>query len=244
MKKITLPATLLALIFGLNACIHGCTTTNIVPDWVGVYAGTMPCADCPGIQTTVELHQDSTYTIQTKYLDKSDELFTETGKFQWSAQGNSIILDNDLLKELLMEQDKLTALFDGKTESSIPAEHYTFWKADMALVGKPWKLIELNGKPVPEGQSAKEPHIVLDMYSNRFSGNTGCNNVMGSYQLQKGGKIYFSQAVATRMMCLNMTIEEQFLKLFDVVSKYSIKGNTLILKKANGVSVAKFTSNH
>jgi heat shock protein HslJ len=111
---------------------------------------------------------------------------------------------------------------------------------DTELVGTHWKLTELNGNPVEAGQSAAEPHIVLEIEGNRFHGNAGCNRVSGSWQVAEEGKISFSQMVATRMMCLNMAIEDQFLKVFDLTVGFSITDNILTLINANEVPLARF----
>jgi len=55
-------------------------------DIAGTYAGTTPCADCPGIKTELTLNKDNTYTKSMLYLEKNDNKpFIETGK--WSIKG-------------------------------------------------------------------------------------------------------------------------------------------------------------
>ena len=61
-------------------------------DWAGVYRGVLPCADCPGIETTLRLATDSTYELSTKYLEKSTEPFTSKGSFEWRPDGRTIVL--------------------------------------------------------------------------------------------------------------------------------------------------------
>ena len=116
-------------------------------------------------------------------------------------------------------------------------------KMNEKLADKYWKLIELKGAPVEAGQSAKEPHIILDMQNLRFSGNAGCNVITGAYQLTKRGKITFSSVVATRMMCLNMDIENQFLTIFESIEKYTLHGDILTFIDAKGAPLARFAAN-
>lgn len=59
-------------------------------DYVGTYKGVLPCADCEGIETTITLNQDETYTSTTKYLGKSNEEFKEIGDYTWMEDGNRI----------------------------------------------------------------------------------------------------------------------------------------------------------
>lgn len=49
-------------------------------DYLGTYEGTLPAADCPGIQTTLTLNPDGTYELHLKYIDRDAE-FDETGVF-------------------------------------------------------------------------------------------------------------------------------------------------------------------
>ncbi|HLS30797.1 MAG TPA: copper resistance protein NlpE [Flavobacteriaceae bacterium] len=60
-------------------------------DWSGNYHGTMPCADCPGIETTLNLNTDLTYKIKLDYLDR-DTVIEEKGKFEWDNDGQRIKL--------------------------------------------------------------------------------------------------------------------------------------------------------
>lgn len=38
----------------------------------GTYAGTLPAADCPGIETVLTINADSTYQIEQNYIDRKD----------------------------------------------------------------------------------------------------------------------------------------------------------------------------
>ena len=65
-------------------------------DWVGVYRGVLPCADCEGIETEIELFRDEIYTISRRYLGKDDErVFRDSGDFVWNDAGNTVILQNE-----------------------------------------------------------------------------------------------------------------------------------------------------
>lgn len=62
-------------------------------DWAGSYAGILPCADCPGIQTHLTLNQDGSYRQTTRYIDRQTEPASATGRFEWTYDGNHIQLD-------------------------------------------------------------------------------------------------------------------------------------------------------
>lgn len=70
----------------------GDTTENSV-DWNGTYSGTLPCASCPGIETTLTLNADKSYTITEVYKEEKDGKFEETGTFKFDESGSFITLD-------------------------------------------------------------------------------------------------------------------------------------------------------
>ncbi|WP_153797079.1 copper resistance protein NlpE N-terminal domain-containing protein [Foetidibacter luteolus] len=57
----------------------------------GVYKDTLPCADCPGIVTTLQLSSDSTYITEHQYIGKKKEdLFYTLGR--WSLKDSIVKL--------------------------------------------------------------------------------------------------------------------------------------------------------
>lgn len=64
------------------------STENIAAvslDWAGIYNGTLPCADCSGIKTTLTLNQNHTFELAQTYLEgkKAKNSDTITGNFKW-----------------------------------------------------------------------------------------------------------------------------------------------------------------
>jgi copper homeostasis protein (lipoprotein) len=47
-----------------------------------VYQGIIPCADCPGIKSTLVLLPDSTFTLTDEYLERQAEPVKTTGTFE------------------------------------------------------------------------------------------------------------------------------------------------------------------
>ena len=67
------------------------TAENLL-DWNGTYKGVLPCADCEGIKTELELNSDKTYEIKETYLGKGDgKPFESKGSFQFDSKNSSII---------------------------------------------------------------------------------------------------------------------------------------------------------
>lgn len=112
---------------------------------------------------------------------------------------------------------------------------------DNQITEKYWKLVALNGKEVvfTEGQR-KEAHFIMRKEGNKVSGNAGCNNLMGSYELLEGDKIRFSKMATTMMYCEGVENEQEFLKVFETMDHYDLNGDTLLFKNENNEILAKF----
>jgi uncharacterized lipoprotein NlpE involved in copper resistance len=68
----------------------GDTSENAL-DWPGTYEAVVPCADCPGIKTSLTLNNDKTFSITKEYLEKKSKN-QDKGTFQWDAAGSAITL--------------------------------------------------------------------------------------------------------------------------------------------------------
>lgn len=64
-------------------------------DYVGVYKGTLPCADCEGLETKIAINENETYSVEIKYLGKGENVFVKKGTFSWNKEGNTIELKGD-----------------------------------------------------------------------------------------------------------------------------------------------------
>jgi uncharacterized lipoprotein NlpE involved in copper resistance len=61
------------------------TPTYGVGNFAGVFGGTLPCADCPGIETTLTLKPDGSFTSRSVYRERATRL-DEDGV--WSVEDN------------------------------------------------------------------------------------------------------------------------------------------------------------
>jgi uncharacterized lipoprotein NlpE involved in copper resistance len=94
-------AMMLSFFIGTMGCSPKIKTDQAIPkgdnsmvslDWDGTYSGTVPCADCQGIETSLTLNKDKTYRLKTKCLGKSDKVYEKTGTFTWNTEGSTIML--------------------------------------------------------------------------------------------------------------------------------------------------------
>ncbi|AXY75334.1 META domain-containing protein [Paraflavitalea soli] len=214
-------------------------------DWDGIYRGVLPCADCPGIQTTIYLNRDLSFLKKTKYLGKPDTAFELSGKFTWNTAGNTITL-NDAGQAIsyLVGENTLTQLdMSGSKITGNLAPNYILSKSNFAILERYWKLVELNGKPVlVDSTFIKEPHIVLKDAGNRITGNGGCNGFSGTFEVGPLNGITFSKMVSTEIACPQLDLESQFLNALQLADNFTISADNLVLNKARMAPLARFKS--
>ncbi|MEZ5007646.1 MAG: copper resistance protein NlpE N-terminal domain-containing protein [Chitinophagales bacterium] len=161
-------------------------------DWNGTYIGTLPCADCEGIQTVIQIHNNLTYNKQTQYLGKSKEIFETSGQLSWDKSGSKITLDQDNTQYLVGENVLFKLDLEGNRIEGDLASFYQLKKANIELAGKKWQLVELNGQPIEANSKLQNiPFVSFTQEESRVSGNSGCNSFGGTYELKEGNRIYF-----------------------------------------------------
>ncbi len=114
MKKIScLSLTLLLLVTA------ACQTNNhLIPlnnsainpsPYVGIYKGTLPCADCSGIESRLTLNEDNTFVYENTYIDTIDRRFSYTGRY--TVKDNIVtIQQNDIPLHFLRKEQYLVLL--------------------------------------------------------------------------------------------------------------------------------------
>lgn len=100
-------------------------------DWNGTYLGTLPCADCEGVETKLEINFDGTFVLTENYLGKEDSQFVYQGKFNWNAAGNTIAVpsESEEIIQFFVAENQLFRLDDnGQRVSGELAEQYVLKK--------------------------------------------------------------------------------------------------------------------
>lgn len=104
-----------------------------------------------------------------------------------------------------------------------------------------WKLVEVEGVPVPPSTGPRDPHIVFDPEKKRVTGYSGVNNFFGGYETSGEG-LRLSRLASTRRAGPPelMTLEAAFLKALAATTSYRITGDRLELLDASGGALARF----
>ncbi|MCX5953277.1 MAG: META domain-containing protein [Cyanobacteria bacterium] len=113
-------------------------------------------------------------------------------------------------------------------------------RAQPTLRGIAWKLQALQAQDGPTliNPPCRPPELLLATGSERLSGNSGCNRLLGGFQLA-GDQLRFSQLVSTKMACALevMAFEQQYLKALDQVRQWNIDKRSLLLQDGVGRSL-------
>lgn len=103
--------------------IHNAETSL---DYRGTYWGVLPAADCPGIETTLTLKPDGTYSLHEEYLER-DARFDAEGAY--TLHGNLLTLEGSDTTWYKVEENRLRRLTTDRKEVEGPlAEHYVLRK--------------------------------------------------------------------------------------------------------------------
>ncbi|MGF1909459.1 copper resistance protein NlpE [Vibrio kasasachensis] len=96
-------------------------------DWEGLYMGTLPCADCSGIATSLTLNFDGTYVYEQNYLGKGKEgEYKSTGEYIWNSKGDTVMLSKqDDSQQFFVGENVLMMLdVDGNKVQGEMAQNY------------------------------------------------------------------------------------------------------------------------
>lgn len=97
--------------------------------------------------------------------------------------------------------------------------------ATLSSISGEWNIIEINGTAVVPAPGQEFPYIGFDTKTGKVFGNSGCNRLMGSFDVNaKPGTIDLGALGSTRMMCPDMTTENNVLSALGKVKKYKKLG--------------------
>ncbi|MDL2239636.1 copper resistance protein NlpE N-terminal domain-containing protein [Bacteroidales bacterium OttesenSCG-928-K03] len=250
MKSIKKILLILTVAMSLVACKNSNESAKKTVDWAGVYTNILPCADCEGIVTTIELMNDQTYKMFVNYLGENDDVsYSYSGTFNWGKNENQIILkiDNNshsAPNQYIVKENELIQLDMNDKKITDSNFDYSLEKVSN-LIDKKWMLTEMNGKKIEiKNDFLKQPQITINS-EYKVNGVGICNNFFGKTYIRSGNKITFPNIASTMMACLQMMdVEQEFFASLDKVEKYSItNNNTLNLYSDNDKLLLTFILN-
>lgn len=104
---------------------------TIAANWAGTYKGTLPCADCEGIETSIVFKADNTFEKTETYLKgEQKDTFTESGTLTWNETKTHVTLvSGSGFFQYKVSDNSLTALdSEGEEVSGDLASHYVLKK--------------------------------------------------------------------------------------------------------------------
>ncbi|WP_244270874.1 META domain-containing protein [Thioalkalivibrio sp. ALJ1] len=108
-----------------------------------------------------------------------------------------------------------------------------------------WKLVTVGEHEAVATEEAREAHLVLHAEDARLAGSTGCNRLMGGYELDRD-QLSFDQVATTMMACPAgmMELERKFLDVLGDVASWQVDGEILTLIDGDGEARARFEAVH
>lgn len=215
-------------------------------DWPGTYSGTLPCADCDGIETTITLRGDGTFEREQRYLGKPGAPLTDSGQFAWNDAGSTVTLaPGSATAQMYQVGENQLFHLDraGNRISGDLAPMYILRQSirDARIEDRRWLLIEVMGQAYAPSEEGRAAFLLLDSEQRRASGNSSCNNFFGGYVIHAGQRIRFAGNMgATMMACPDMSTEQAVMEALRTVDNYSVSVDELSLNKARMAPLLRF----
>jgi len=220
-------------------------TSENALDWNGQYKGTLPCADCEGIATTLTLKADGSFQRVMYYRGKSDTAIVDRGEFNWDSSGSRITLalEGGEAQSYKVGENQLWHLDqNGETINGDLADKYILTKnlIDYQLENKTWVLKELMGQAIITKEGDTEAYLQFNAENAMITGSNGCNRISMGYELLEGKRLKIAPGISTLMACPDDSISDAFNEVLQRADNYTVSDGELHLNKARMAPMAKF----
>lgn len=210
------------------------------------FRGTLPCAGCPGIRTTLELATDGSATLTRVALEAEDGRDAPTTlPARWTTgEAGELLVVPDGEEPIYFGFDRsgLLALDrDGRPyDSALPRMLERLPGGEAAeLTGTAWAVVE-PAAAGGEDESAPNPAVVRFATEGRMTGGDGCNEMVGAWSV-RDGTLSITPA-ATSMRSCDEAVERragQIQAALDAATAYRIEEGQLQLLDAAGAEIAR-----
>ena len=126
-----------------------------------------------------------------------------------------------ILATFLMASCCSCRLGNAAVSGTDPAEEATKQLSGMNDLSGEWTIFSIEGKEVA---LEKEAFLHFNIQEKRVDGKAGCNHLHFAYETPEDDAtaIAFKQGMSTRMMCVDMETEHQFLKICPEIASFSL----------------------
>lgn len=133
------------------------------------------------------------------------------------------------------------ALCDGKGEAVVVIKKKEAVAQGISFPEGEWAIVEVDNAPVKT--SEKEPFIGFVREEGRIYGSTGCNSIMGAWEIdeENPSAIDLGKLASTMMMCPDIETERAILEAFSRVKSYKMSdgGKALSFLDASGNEIVR-----
>ncbi len=218
------------------------------PNWTGRYLATLPCNNCDGLITMLQLNEDLSYTNRYCYSGKSSEIIEFKGTFEWKTEGEIFRIGDPVLGEKAVYYKIIPAGimqldYNAIEQTGDNAEQYKFSKLENDINNKYWELTEMMGVNINGPLNVKTPFIQFDNSLNKFEGQGFCNSFFGTYQLESSLKLKIGKVGSTRKSCPEIDQEKAMFQLLENAQFYKNSLDTLQIGKEDGIADLVFVFN-
>jgi uncharacterized lipoprotein NlpE involved in copper resistance len=221
------------------------------------FRGTLPCADCAGIRTTLELAVDGSATLRRVYLGSEDGRGAPTVEAaRWATgEAGQLIVQADGAEPIYFGFDRngLLALdANGRPlDSTLPRMLERLPRGEAAeLTGTAWAVLGLAGAieegSGPAGAGGEEersgPFAAVLRFGNegRMTGGDGCNELVGAWGVREG-RLSITPATTSMRDC-DEAAEGRARRIdaaLEATTAYRIDQGQLVLLTTDGEEAAR-----
>ena len=176
-----------------NSAAHVQSTPNT--SWQGRYTGLLPCADCSGIRTTIELDDDKSFEMTEQYTGKGYIAPTKTeGEFHFDPNTPNLIelKSKDFQRKFSIGEQTIEAR--AMEDGSALSELYTLYKLTEVPEQSSIKDLDISAYHMqPTGKNEQLHHYYVEL-ENEGSSTIQLN--AAQFKLQDDqGKTYLAKHV-------------------------------------------------
>lgn len=153
-----------------------------------------------------------------------------------------VSLQARLTEAVVMEGDPQPAIEVTRFLKPLPEPECGPMFESKPLAGTSWVVVQLGGQELGD-EAGRRPSLQFDAEKESVSGFTGCNRLVGGYEVDDNA-LTLGELAATRMACVGggAVLEAAFTDALKGVTHYAIVGDQLELYDAEGTLLVRFAA--